>query len=214
VPPFRDEHWARQAALIEEKLRTAVPEPLHIPMNPPLVPLDFDPLDLSRETQVDPREVIADLGSEGIFRQTFLSRCDGLRMVEVQLATRAPSARGALVLEVVESSDGAEVARSTVPRSELTQVRRLARSTSVRSPSRPAGAMPWSCGRWRTKPAPRYRCSARGTVGTRRAKPRSTAAPSIGARASGTAASDREGLAVRSGKLRVAAETAPRSRRV
>ena len=119
VPPFRDEHWTRQAALIEEKVRTAAPEPLHIPMNPPWTPLDFDPVDLSRETKVDPREVIADLGTRGIFRQTFVSRCDGLRMIEVQLATRAASTRGALVLEVVESPDGAEVARQTVPRGEL-----------------------------------------------------------------------------------------------
>jgi hypothetical protein len=119
VPPFRDEHWSRQAALIEEKLRTSSPEPLHVPMNPAWTPLDFDPLDMSRETPVDARQVLADLGRDGTVRQTFVSRCDGLRMIEVQVATRAPSARGALALSVIESAAGRKIAQSTILRSDV-----------------------------------------------------------------------------------------------
>jgi hypothetical protein len=119
VKPFIDQHWAAWTTRLERKLATRSLAPLSIPMNPPWVTLEFDAANRLPEVDVPAETIVGSLGIHGMFRQSFVSRCDPLMTVEMRLGAFKPSNRGGLTFSLMQDSSGALVASTTTPRSEM-----------------------------------------------------------------------------------------------
>jgi hypothetical protein len=87
-------------------------------MNPPWVTLEFDAANRLPEVDVPAETIVGSLGTHGMFRQSFVSRCDPLMTVEMRLSAFKPSSQGGLTL-LIQDSSGAFVATITTPRSEM-----------------------------------------------------------------------------------------------
>jgi len=116
ITPFLDLRWADYASLLEQKLQRKSRAALIIPMNPPIAPLEFDPVVQSTEIQVRPQTIVGALGTHGSFQQSFVCHCSPLRSVDLMLAASAPSSQGSLTMALREDPGGEIVARSDMPR--------------------------------------------------------------------------------------------------
>jgi hypothetical protein len=119
VPPFIDHEWPVWAVRLERKLATRSMAALSIPMNPPWTPLLFDPANRFPDVDIPPQTIVASLGTDGMFGQSFVSRCDNLMTVEMRLSAGASSDQGALTFSLVDFSSGQVVATTTIPRGEM-----------------------------------------------------------------------------------------------
>jgi hypothetical protein len=117
--PYTDHHWGRWATILQHKIGSRSQAELMIPMNPPLTPLRFDVGRWLPELDIPAETIIASLGTHGMFRQSFVSRCDDLSAVKMRLGAAAPSGRGALTVSLVEESTGDVVATTTMPRADM-----------------------------------------------------------------------------------------------
>jgi hypothetical protein len=119
VRPFVDQGWPLWSARLENKLAFGTLEPLIIPMNPPYNPLKVDARTMSSEIDVPHSEIVGSLGFAGSFRQSFVSRCDGLSEVDLYLGTTALTAQGTLTVTVFVDMPLRQVASVTLPRAEI-----------------------------------------------------------------------------------------------
>ena len=119
VRPPIDQPWPRYAALLEQKLRAGSTAPLSIPINPPWTPIGFDVRALAPKPQVPPSRVVAQLGPDETLRQTFVSECDGLDGITLQIADEKSPTRGALDLTLVDDERREVLASVTIPRDQL-----------------------------------------------------------------------------------------------
>jgi len=119
--PFADQHWPRYAALLDQKVRSGSTAPLTIPINPPWTPIKFDVRPLAPNPPVPPSLVLAGLGPDETFRQTFLSECDGLDGITLRFAEEKSPTAGAIELALVEDERNEVLASVTIPRDQLLQ---------------------------------------------------------------------------------------------
>jgi hypothetical protein len=119
IPPYVDLDWPRWAAALDRKLAAGSPEALRIPQNPRGMWLDFDPIAMATDAAVPAAGFVGGLGATGTFLQEFVSRCDGLRLVEVALGAAGPSTRGALRFTLHARPRNEVLATVTVPRRAL-----------------------------------------------------------------------------------------------
>jgi hypothetical protein len=119
VRPLVDQHWPRYAVLLEQKQRAGSTAPLTIPINPPWTPIRFDVRPLAPNPPVPPSLVLARLGPDETFRQTFLSECDGLDGITLKFAEEKSPTAGALELALVDDERNEVLASVTIPRDQL-----------------------------------------------------------------------------------------------
>jgi hypothetical protein len=121
VSPLVDQHWPRYAVLLEQKLRAGSTAPLSIPMNPPWTPLRFDVRPLAPNPPVPPSQILASVGPDETFRQTFVSECDGLDGITLRIADEDSPQPGALDLALVDDERQNVLASVTIARDQLLQ---------------------------------------------------------------------------------------------
>jgi hypothetical protein len=114
---FLDQHWPQYAALLDQRVHARSTAPLTIPINPPYTPIVFDGRPLEPQRAVPASQPIAVLGGDRVFKQTFLSVCDGLDGIVLRLATAA-SRQGRLELSLLDDQ-AKPVATLSVPRNQL-----------------------------------------------------------------------------------------------
>jgi hypothetical protein len=119
VPPFTDEHWARWVTILQHKMAARSHAQLVIPMNPPFAPLRFDAGPWLPEVDIPAETIIGSLGTHGMLRQSFVSRCNDLSAVQMRLGAPVLSTRGALTVSLLEEPTRDVVATTTMPRAEI-----------------------------------------------------------------------------------------------
>ncbi|MGH7789075.1 MAG: DUF6212 domain-containing protein [Candidatus Binatia bacterium] len=118
IPAPADLNWDAQAPQLERALRERCPVQFSMALHPTYMPLRVIWGPRFPEPPEAAHDLVATLGGERIFAQRFVSRCEGLSEVELNLSAAA-SPSGSLRVDIFPADGATPVASASLPRSDV-----------------------------------------------------------------------------------------------